>query len=61
VFYYFRPQDDDVHGYGPVLLAGSEMIKLLSNDKYRITGGSRGAAVNYLDKSRDIPGRGGAQ
>jgi rhamnogalacturonyl hydrolase YesR len=57
VFYYYRPQDDDIHGYGPVLLAGSEMIKLLNNDKFRITGGTRGAAINYLDNVRDIPQR----
>jgi rhamnogalacturonyl hydrolase YesR len=54
VFYYARPQDDDIHGYGPVLLAGSEMIHLLANDKIKITGGGRIGAVNYLDKARDV-------
>ena len=31
VYYYYRPQIDDIHGYGPVLLAGSEMIRMLRN------------------------------
>jgi rhamnogalacturonyl hydrolase YesR len=36
VYYYRRPMTDDVHGYGPVLLAGSEMIELLRNPHLRI-------------------------
>jgi rhamnogalacturonyl hydrolase YesR len=36
VFYYHRPAADDIHGYGPVLLAGSEMIRLLRNPHFRI-------------------------
>jgi rhamnogalacturonyl hydrolase YesR len=32
IYYYHRPDRDDVHGYGPVLLAGSEMIRLLQNE-----------------------------
>jgi unsaturated rhamnogalacturonyl hydrolase len=36
VYYYNRPAVDDVHGYGPVLLAGSEMIHLLENKNFRI-------------------------
>jgi hypothetical protein len=32
VYYYNRPANvDALHGYGPVLLAGAEMIKLLKN------------------------------
>ena len=30
-FYYARPAKDDVHGYGPVLMAGAEMIRLYRN------------------------------
>jgi rhamnogalacturonyl hydrolase YesR len=34
-FYYYRPVNVyAAHGYGPVLLAGSEMIKLLKNKKF---------------------------
>jgi unsaturated rhamnogalacturonyl hydrolase len=33
VFYYHRPGIDDIHGYGPVLLAGSEVIRMLRNPK----------------------------
>jgi rhamnogalacturonyl hydrolase YesR len=40
MFYYNRPATDDIHGYGPTLLAGAEMIRLLKNDKLRIDGGS---------------------
>jgi unsaturated rhamnogalacturonyl hydrolase len=33
-FYYYRPQSVfAAHGYGPVLLAGAEMIKLANNDR----------------------------
>ena len=32
VYYYNRPVSvDAMHGYGPVLLAGAEMVKLLKN------------------------------
>ena len=37
VFYYHRPAVDDVHGYGPVLLAGSEVIRFLKNPRLRAT------------------------
>ena len=30
-FYYARPAKDDIHGYGPVIMAGSEMIRLYRN------------------------------
>jgi unsaturated rhamnogalacturonyl hydrolase len=37
VYYYHRPANiHALHGYGPVLLAGAEMIKLINNPKYRI-------------------------
>ncbi len=36
-FYYHRPISPfAAHGYGPVLLAGSSMIELLSKNKYQI-------------------------
>jgi hypothetical protein len=37
-YYYNRPAMDDVHGYGPTLLCGAEMVRLLKNDKLEITG-----------------------
>ena len=36
-YYYNRTFTDDVHGYGPVLLAGAEMIKLLSNPSLQLS------------------------
>ncbi len=33
-YYYARPTGDDEHGYGPVLMAGAEVIKLLKNPNY---------------------------
>ncbi|HEX4053377.1 MAG TPA: glycoside hydrolase family 88 protein [Tepidisphaeraceae bacterium] len=50
VFYYHRPQTDDIHGYGPVLLAGAEMIHLLKNDHLRIRSPERGSPVMYYQK-----------
>lgn len=38
VYYYNRPATDDVHGYGPVLMAGAEMIRLVKNEKFSIHG-----------------------
>jgi len=36
-FYYYRPVNIyAAHGYGPVLLAGAEMIQLLKKNKFRI-------------------------
>ena len=36
-FYYYRPTHKyAAHGYGPVLLAGAEVIRLLKNEKYQI-------------------------
>lgn len=37
IYYYNRPTSvDALHGYGPVLLAGTEMIKLLKNPAFKI-------------------------
>ncbi|MEA2710301.1 MAG: unsaturated rhamnogalacturonyl hydrolase [Phycisphaerales bacterium] len=38
VYYYNSPAMDDVHGYGPVLLCGAEMFRLMKNDQLEITG-----------------------
>ena len=38
IYYYHRPAMDDVHGYGPVLLCGAEMLRLMENEKLEITG-----------------------
>lgn len=40
-FYYFRPTSPfAAHGYGPVLLAGAEVISLLKNKKFEINDSS---------------------
>ena len=40
-FYYFRPTSPfAAHGYGPVLLAGAEMISLLKNKQFEINDSS---------------------
>jgi rhamnogalacturonyl hydrolase YesR len=40
-FYYFRPVNTyAAHGYGPTLLAGAEMIRLLKNHPYEINDSS---------------------
>lgn len=37
VYYYARPASTNaLHGYGPVLLAGAEMIKLLENPAFEV-------------------------
>lgn len=36
VYYYNRPAMDDLHGYGPVIFAGAEMIRLIQNPRLRI-------------------------
>src|SRR5439155_11328217 len=51
VYYYHRPATDDVHGYGPVLLCGAEMIRLVTNDKLELKGGSAGP-VMITEKKR---------
>jgi len=40
VYYYHRPAIDDVHGYGPMLLAGAEIIHLINNPQFRIVKGT---------------------
>jgi rhamnogalacturonyl hydrolase YesR len=46
-YYYFRPKSPYAqHGYGPVLLAGAEMIKLLKSDAVSITSG----IIQYVPK-----------
>lgn len=46
-FYYFRPTSAfAAHGYGPVLLAGAEMINLLKNKQFEINDSS----VQFLQK-----------
>jgi rhamnogalacturonyl hydrolase YesR len=49
VYYYHRPATDDVHGYGAVLLAGAEMIKLMTNPQLEIKSGATSPTM-YLDK-----------
>jgi rhamnogalacturonyl hydrolase YesR len=40
-FYYHRPVNVyAAHGYGPVLLAGAEMLRLIKNDKFKINDSS---------------------
>ena len=40
-FYYFRPISPfAAHGYGPVLLAGAEVLNLLKNRKFEINDSS---------------------
>ena len=46
-FYYFRPISPfAAHGYGPLLLAGAEVLNLLKNKKFEINDSS----VQFLDK-----------
>jgi unsaturated rhamnogalacturonyl hydrolase len=50
VYYYHRPHIDDIHGYGPVLLAGSEIIHLLKNDRLRMRNTERGDPAVYSER-----------
>ena len=46
-FYYFRPTSPfAAHGYGPVLLAGAEILRLLKSKKFEIND----SAVQLVDK-----------
>jgi len=48
LYYYYRPARDDEHGYGPVLLAGAEMIRVLQNphlDIHELWGGASAYSV----------------
>ncbi len=47
IYYYARPATDDLHGYGATLLAGSEMIKLLGNEKLKIDVSDRGGPCYF--------------
>jgi hypothetical protein len=59
VYYYNRPYGDDIHAYGPMLLAGAEMIQLLTNERIRVFPPRGGGPAVYRD-ARDVPtGRGG--
>ncbi len=51
IYYYSRPCADDVHGYGPTLLAGAEMIRLLKNEKLRIQQTNHNP-IYYLPRNR---------
>ena len=48
MYYYHRPRSPLAqHGYGPVLMAGAEMIKLLKNDRFTIATG----IIQYIPKN----------
>jgi rhamnogalacturonyl hydrolase YesR len=49
VYYYHRPAPDDIHGYGPVLLAGSEMIRLIKNPHFKIIAPEKGNPAMYAE------------
>jgi hypothetical protein len=49
-YYYNRPAMDDVHGYGPTLLCGAEMLRLIKNEKLDISG-SATKPVTVVPKS----------
>jgi rhamnogalacturonyl hydrolase YesR len=51
VYYYHRPAIDDIHGYGPTLFAGAEIINLLKNDRFRFEVLGSGP-LYVLDKKR---------
>jgi len=50
IYYYARPATDDLHGYGATLLAGSEMIRLLKNDRFKIEISDRTPCVFTIRK-----------
>jgi rhamnogalacturonyl hydrolase YesR len=57
-YYYNRPTSvNALHGYGPVLLAGAEVLKLLHNDKITITPPTARGAVGsiYVAPKPDQP------
>ena len=46
-FYYYRPVNPyAAHGYGPVVFAGAELIKLIENSHIRLND----SAVMYYDQ-----------
>jgi unsaturated rhamnogalacturonyl hydrolase len=48
MFYYHRPATDDIHGYGPALLAGAEMIRLVTNPHLSIQYSHSGVYIYTL-------------
>jgi rhamnogalacturonyl hydrolase YesR len=56
IYYYHRPAIDDIHGYGPTLLAGAEIIKLLKNDHLRFESSGNGP-LYVFDKKRQPTSR----
>ena len=49
IYYYHRPAVDDIHGYGPVILAGAEMIQLLKNENLHITA-TAGGPIMFIER-----------
>jgi rhamnogalacturonyl hydrolase YesR len=49
IYYYTRPAADDIHGYGPTLLAGSEMLLLLKNDHFKIVSSPKSPTI-YVEQ-----------
>ena len=60
IYYYYRPSPDDVHGYGPALLAGAEMIRLLQNKELHPSF-RRGAPVLFNETFDGAPAPSGAR
>lgn len=52
VYYYSRPAADDEHGYGPVIMAGAEIIQLLKNPKFSFQP-DKGRPVLLIEKGRN--------
>jgi len=52
MYYYHRPARDDPHGYGPVLLAGSEMIRLVQNENLDIHTNPNGGCIIFSEKKQ---------
>ncbi len=53
IYYYNRPAMDDHHGYGPVMLCGAEMLRMLKNDKLAISGSpTRPVLVRTKEKAQ---------
>jgi hypothetical protein len=51
-YYYHRPKSPYAqHGYGPVLLAGAEMIRLLKNDNFAVSSG----IIQFIPRSQAKP------
>jgi unsaturated rhamnogalacturonyl hydrolase len=50
MYYYNRPMTDDQHGYGPVLMAGAEIIRMLKNPHLRVRE-MRGAPLTVTESA----------